>query len=299
MRIAIHDGDITKFPNLALMKISAWHKAHGDEVEWFNALMPYDRVYSSKVFTFTPVDEYLPPDTIKGGTGYGMYGELDAEVDAMDPDYSIYPDCDFALGFLTRGCIRKCPWCCVSKKEGYIHPYRTWEQVKRPDSKKMVFMDNNILGCQFGIEQLESMVGQKVWIDVNQAFDARLVTPEIADIIAKLRWISFIRFACDTDGVLERVLETIELLKERKVPMSKLMVYVMFTDVASGEKRVNALRDVWVNPHVQPYRDFENKVKPTREQINFARYVNRKEIFKTCKSFEEYNVHYRRKGNAV
>jgi hypothetical protein len=69
MRIAIHDGDAHGFPNLALMKISAYYKARGDEVEWFNALMPYDRVYSSKVFTFTPVDEYLPPDAIRGGQG--------------------------------------------------------------------------------------------------------------------------------------------------------------------------------------------------------------------------------------
>ena len=111
MLIGVHESDHTGFPNYALMKLSAWHKEHGDEVEWFNALMPYDRVYSSKVFTFTPEDEYLPPDTIKGGTGYGLYGKLPQEVDDMFPDYSMYPDCDYAIGFLTRGCVRNCPWC--------------------------------------------------------------------------------------------------------------------------------------------------------------------------------------------
>ena len=90
MIIGLHDSDGTNFPNLALMKISAWHKQQGDAVEWWNPLLAYDRVYSSKVFTFTPQCEYLPPNTIKGGTGYGILSELNAEVDAMKPDYSIY-----------------------------------------------------------------------------------------------------------------------------------------------------------------------------------------------------------------
>ena len=118
MIIGLHDSDNTGFPNYALMKISAWHKARGDSVEWFMPLMRYDKVYSSKVFTFTPEDPYLPENTIRGGTGYGIYGTLPDEIDAMYPDYSIYPDCDYAIGFLTRGCIRKCPWCIVPRKEG-------------------------------------------------------------------------------------------------------------------------------------------------------------------------------------
>ena len=126
MRVAIHDADITqlktnnKFPNLALMKISAYHKARGDSVEWFMPLYSslYDRVYSSKVFDFTPEDPYLPEDTIKGGTGYGIFEDLPDEIDKMFPDYSIYPECDYAIGFLTRGCINKCPWCYVPVNGG-------------------------------------------------------------------------------------------------------------------------------------------------------------------------------------
>ena len=89
--IALHDGDRNDFPNLALMKLSAWHKAQDDTVEWWNPLLSYDRVYSSKVFTFTPECAYLPPDTIRGGTGYGIYEDLPEEIDAMFPDYSLYP----------------------------------------------------------------------------------------------------------------------------------------------------------------------------------------------------------------
>lgn len=212
MLIALHDSDHTGFPNYALMKISAWHKAQGDTVEWFMPLGQYGRVYSSKVFTFTPEDPYLPPDTVKGGTGYGIYDPLPDEIDDMFPDYSIYPDCHYAIGFLTRGCIRACPWCVVPRKEGKIRPYRTWQQIKRQDSRDIVLMDNNVLACPWGVEQLESMVGQDVRIDTNQGLDSRLVTPEIAKILSKLKWIRFIRTACDTDASMESVGRMIELL---------------------------------------------------------------------------------------
>lgn len=212
MLIALHDSDHTGFPNYALMKISAWHKAQGDAVEWFMPFGKYDRVYSSKVFTFTPEDPYLPPDTVKGGTGYGIYDPLPDEIDDMFPDYSIYPDCHYAIGFLTRGCIRACPWCVVPRKEGKIRPYRTWQQIKRQDSRDIVLMDNNVLACPWGVEQLESMVGQDVRIDTNQGLDSRLVTPEIAKILSKLKWIRFIRTACDTDASMESVGRMIELL---------------------------------------------------------------------------------------
>ena len=97
-----------KFPNYALMKISAWHKSQRDTVEWRKPLEFFDRVYSSKVFDFTPENPYLPPDTIKGGTGYGLFTELAPEVDGMFPDYSIYPDCEYAIGYLACGCPNRC-----------------------------------------------------------------------------------------------------------------------------------------------------------------------------------------------
>ena len=201
MHIGLHDSDNTNFPNLALMKISAWHKAQGDMVEWWNPMFPYDRVYSSKVFTFTPECAYLPPDTIKGGTGYGIYNELPPEIDAMLPDYSIYPNCKHAVGFLTRGCIRNCLWCVVPKKEGMIRPYRTWQEIKRPDSRDIVFMDNNVLACPHGIDQMQQMVGENVRVDFNQGLDARLITPEVAKLLSRLKWIRFIRMSCDTDAM--------------------------------------------------------------------------------------------------
>lgn len=105
MIIGLHDAESDHmpkktFPNLALMKLSAYHKAQGDTVGWWNPLMWYDRVYSSKVFDFTPINPYLPPDAIRGGTGYydiPITQSLPSDVDEIYPDYSIYPECDYAI----------------------------------------------------------------------------------------------------------------------------------------------------------------------------------------------------------
>lgn len=288
MRIGLHDSDKTDFPNLALMKLSAYHKAQGDEVEWWNPLERFDRVYSSKVFTFTAENPYLPPDAIKGGTGYRIYDELPPEVDGVFPDYSIYPSCNHAIGFLTRGCIRNCPWCVVPKKEGKIRAYRTWREVKRPDSRDIVFMDNNVLACEHGIEQMRDMVGENVRIDFNQGLDARLITPEIADLLARLKWIRFIRMSCDTDAMLDIVLMAIDRLAERGVKPSKIFVYLLVQEIGSAEKRAVELRSAGAEVFAQPYRDFENRIEPTKEQKAFARWVNRKEIFKTTERFADY-----------
>lgn len=288
MLIGLHDSDKTGFPNLALMKLSAHHKAAGDTVEWWLPIVQYDRVYSSKVFTFTPEETALPDCTVKGGTGYGILDKLPPDVEEMFPDYSIYPDVDYAIGYLTRGCIRKCPWCIVPRKEGYIHAASTWREIKRPDSKKILFLDNNVLACSHGIAQIEDMIGQDVRIDFNQGLDARLIDSDIAAILSKVKWIRSIRMSCDTDAMLDVVLGAIDLLKQHGIKPWRIFVYLLVQDIPSAEHRALALRDAGVDVFAQPYRDFENRIEPTKEQKAFARWVNRKEIFKRCQSFAEY-----------
>lgn len=285
MRIAIHDADAehllkgkasNKFPNLALMKISAWHKKHGDFVEWWQGpMVSYDKVYSSKVFDFTPENPYLPSDTIKGGTGYGgdISRELPSEIDAMYPDYSIYPDCDYAVGFLTRGCPNHCPWCYVPAKEGNIRPYRSWRQIVRSDTDKLVLMDNNILACEYGVAQLADMIGSGYQIDLNQGMDARLVTPEVADILARLDWIRFLRFSCDQCAQIEPVCRAIELLSEYGVKSYKIFVYVLVRkDVQDAAYRVECLkRYPGISLYGMPERNEALGIVPNREQLIFAR----------------------------
>lgn len=141
------------------MRISAWHKAQGDIVEWWDGMLPYERIYMSKVFTFTPDNDTVmqTDEIIKGGTGYRDYGSLPEEIEVMQPDYSIYPRYPYAVGFLTRGCIRSCPWCIVPQKEGSIRPAATWQEIKRPDSRTMILLDNNVLAHEYGLQQIEEM----------------------------------------------------------------------------------------------------------------------------------------------
>lgn len=282
MKIGLHDAEAehshskTKFPNYALMKISAWHKAHGDTVEWWQPLMEYDRVYSSKVFDFTPENPYLPPGTIKGGTGYGLYANLEPEIDAMFPDYSIYPNCDYAIGYITRGCPNHCRWCVVPKKEGNIRPYRTWRDLVRPDTDKLILMDNNILACRYGIDQLADMVGSGYRIDLNQGMDARLVDDHIAGILTHLQWIRFIRFSCDQIPQIEAIMRAAELLEKHGKKPYNLFIYLLVTkDVENAAYRVEQLKRLkGIRIYAQAERNELMGIRPNREQLEFAqRYV--------------------------
>jgi len=262
----------------------------GDTVEWWKPLFQYDKVYSSKVFTFSPENEYLPENTIRGGTGYGLYDDLPPEIDGMKPDYSIYPDVDYAVGYLTRGCIRQCPWCIVPRKEGRIRAYSTWQDIKREDSKKIVFMDNNVLACFHGVAQLTSMIGQDIRIDFNQGLDARLISPRIAKILGQLKWIRFVRLSCDSDDMLDVVIRKAELLGEFGIKPWRLFVYVLVQDLPSAERRCIAFREAGMVPFAQPYRDYLNQIEPSKEQKDFARWVNRKAIFKAVPTFSAYTA---------
>ena len=285
MIIGLHDAekDYFKhgkiFPNYALMKISAWHKAQEDAVEWWNPLQKYDRVYSSKVFDFTPIDQYLPEDAIRGGTGYRDLPpdqELPSEIDRIYPDYSIYPNCDYAIGYLTRGCRRKCRWCVVPRKEGHIRAYRHWQEVVRKDTDKLVLMDNNILACEYGINQLESLIGSGYHIDLNQGMDARLVTDDIAQILSKLMWIRFIRFSCDQKAQIEPIRRTVELLGKYGVKPYRVFIYLLVTqDVEDAAERVESLKEYkGINLYAQAERNERLGVIPNDMQLEFAqRYI--------------------------
>ena len=185
MRVALHDSDETNFPNLALMKLSAWHKAQGDEVSWFapDKKLRYDRVYSSKIFTFTP-EQILPSGAIKGGTGYGMSLNLPDEIEHICPDYQLYRHklmlkgrvnklFDCSMGFLTRGCPNDCPWCIVPKKEGGIRAHADIEEFCR--HRHVILMDNNVLAHDHGIKQIEKISRLGLRVDFNQALDARRI----------------------------------------------------------------------------------------------------------------------------
>lgn len=293
-RIGIIDVDgHNGFPNLALMRLSAYHRAKGDSVEWYSPMLHDERnqldlVYMSKVFTFSPDYEYhvFAKEIVKGGTGYKDYSSLPVEIENTYPDYSIYPHFRQAIGFLTRGCIRNCPWCIVPKKEGRIRPAATWKEIKRPDSREIIFLDNNVLASDFGLQQIEEMGHETVYVDFNQGLDARLIKPKVAALLAKLHWIRFVRLACDTSAMLPVIEQAAAYLKEAGIAKSRLWSYMLVQDVAEAEQRAAALDGLGITPFAQPYRDY-NGNEPTKEQKDFARWVNNKAVFHSCR-WSEY-----------
>lgn len=286
MRIGLHDAEKEylkrkTFPNYALMKISAYHKARGDTVDWWEPIRTgtFDRIYSSKIFDFTPDNPYLPPWTVRGGTGYPdipICLTLPPEIDEAFPDYSIYPECSYAIGYLTRGCPNRCRWCAVPEKEGGIRPYRTWEQLVRRDTDNLVLMDNNILACEYGISQLESLIGSGCRIDLNQGMDARLVDDRIAGILARLKWIRFIRFSCDQESQIEAIERAAGLLERHGKKPYNLFIYLLVTeDLTDAACRVERLKRLkGISLYAQPERNGRKGIVPNARQKEFVqRYV--------------------------
>ncbi len=282
MLIGLHDSEkehfkkAKTFPNYALMKISAYHKKKGDCVEWWDTSKEYDLVYSSKIFDFTKENKNLPQGTIKGGTGYDIKKKLPQEIEDTYPDYSIYPECDFAIGYITRGCPNKCHWCYVPEKEGEIKPYRIWTQIVRYDTQNLVLMDNNILASDYGINQLRDMVGKGWKLDLNQGMDARLVTEEIADILAKLQWIKYIRFSCDTISQVKHIDKVADMLGRRGIKPYRLFIYVLVRkDLDEADYRVQQLkRHNGIHLYAQAERNEGLGIKPNKWQLEFTnRYI--------------------------
>ena len=283
VKIAIHDADKTGFPNLALMKLSAWHKAQGHHVEMFQSLFKsqYDHIYSSKVFTFTPEDAYLPATAERRGIGRGDIGALPEEVEHTCPDYTLYGS-THAQGFVTRGCPNKCPWCIVPNKEGALRDHADVEEFLG-GMKEIVLMDNNVLASEHGIRQLEKISRLGVKLDCNQGLDARLVDPAIAAVLGSIRW-KRMRFACDRAAQMPAVERAVNLVRAaggKKTFGDRIFVYVLVQDIADAMERVEFLRRLDVDAFAQPYRDFVNKTEPSDELRRFARWVNHKAIFKS------------------
>jgi hypothetical protein len=284
MRVGLLDIDGHNFPNLALMKISAYHRASGDSVEWVDHFRQYDKVFLSKVFTFSQDNEFYidSPIILKGGTGYDALITLPPDIDKILPDYSLYPSFKSAYGFITRGCPNNCSWCVVPRKEGNIHPYSDIEEILQ-GRNSAILMDNNILASDYGIRQIEKIIRLKVKVDFNQGLDARRIDRPMAKLLAQVKWLSPLRMACDTDNMLPIVIRATGLLREYGCKPSNYFIYLLVKDIESAIMRAETLKEFKLDPFAQPYRDFTTNKEPSKEQKQFARWVNHKAIFKSVK----------------
>lgn len=285
----------SKHPNLALMKISRYHKQKGDYVGWYNGISHYDKVYAAKVFTFTPDYGYFinADEVEKGGTGYDLHKVLPEEIDRLQPDYSIYPQINLktAYGFLTRGCPNKCKWCVVPQKEGNIHSYMDVDEIAVDGRTDLVLMDNNVLASDYGLAQIEKIVERKYRVDFNQALDARLVTDDVAKLLAKVRWLNHIRFGCDTPKQVVECEKAMALIDSyRDTPMHYLLYTIIIGDIGECYERTSHFRgNDRVRMVAQPYRDFNNPKQVIPQwQKDMARWAMRRELYAVCdfKDFE-------------
>lgn len=291
MRIGLLDVDGHNFPNLALMKISAYHKSLGDDVEWYTSFPNYDILYKSKVFTFSPHYSFYTTNANKiiyGGTGYDHSTILPDEMDILCPDYSIYPKYKSAYGFLTRGCPNNCSWCIVPKKEGKIRPYAEIE-LFLDGRKSAILMDNNVLASEWGIKQIEKIIKLKIKIDFNQGLDARLIDRPMAKLLSRVKWLSPLRMSCDTMNMIQPIKKATRYLREFNCTPQRYFIYVLVKDIDDGHRRVKLLDKWGLDPFAQPYIDFSGKNKVTKEQRRFARWVNHKAAFRST-TWENYNT---------
>ncbi len=288
MNIGLIDVDSHNFPNLALMKISAYHKNRGDDVEWWNGLKHYDLVYKSKVFTelYSADIEYCinAEKIIGGGTGYDLKNKLPYEVEHTYPDYSLYGVKEKAIGHLTRGCPRNCPFCIVSEKEGNVHTVAELSEFWE-GQKEIVLMDSNITASKDCERHFDALIESKAPINFEGGHDIRSLTDKGADQLNRMRT-SMIHFAWDNYEF-----DTYDCLKRFRPLLDKedrkLRVYVLTnfnTDHEQDLERVYKLIELGYDPYIMIY-DKPHSPKVTRKM---QRWCNNKYIFRSCEKFEDY-----------
>lgn len=284
MKIGLVDVDGHNFPNFALMKISAWHKSHGNEVHWYNPMFTghCDRVYMSKVFTFSSDYEYHvdADEIIRGGTGYDIKSVLPQEIeDSMLMDYSIYPQYPFSVVFLSRGCIRDCPFCLVREKEGYIKPVTPVDL--NPNGKWIEVLDNNFFANPNWHEAVEWIMRSKQKVKLH-GVDIRIMNEEQAAALKMMKHYRQPHIAWDLPKLdLQPQLETFA----RYVRSSSITCYVLIgfnSTIEQDLHRVRVLKKMRYTPFVQAYRDFENKRQRTWYEVDFARWANNRFFLNSC-----------------
>ena len=300
MQIGLYDVDGHNFPNLALMKLSAWHKRQGDSVEFVLPLKHYDKIYVSKVFgdEYSKISDFVlqADEIVYGGTGFAITVEngkevyhkdrdpnLPYEIEHICPDYSLYPDLTKgkAFGFLTRGCCNNCDFCIVSKKEGMCSKKVADLSEFWNGQKGIVLLDANILACKDRIELLNQLADSKAKVEFTQGLDARFITEEVAEMLAKIK-IMRVHFAFDFMKNEKAIIRGLRIYKEIVGTSDRnAIVYILTnfdTTIEEDLYRVNMVQEVGFSPDIRIYR------KHTAPQIlrDLQRWANNRLLYRSC-----------------
>ena len=307
------DVDGHNFPNLPLMKLSAWHKERGDEVVWYDVFTGHcDRVYMSKVFSFSHEFPFVvdADEVIKGGSGYAIKNingreiynkDIDIpliyEIEHTYPDYSLYPEHtkDTAYGFMSRGCPRGCSFCHVKAKEGL-------KSVKVADlsefwrgQKNIELLDPNTLACKDWRDILQQLIDSRASVNFDQGLDIRMMTEEKAQMLAQIK-ISAIHFAWDRYEDKDIIQPKFKTFREQsKINAHNLQVYCLCGDkerrvLDSDLERIYWLRENGYAPYVMLY---DKAALPKGHELRkLQRWVNNRIIFWSTPTFEEYKTQW-------
>lgn len=307
MRVGLIDVDSHNFPNIPLIKLSAWHKENGDTVEWYKPILGHmDVVYMSKVFSFSEDYPFVidADKIVRGGSGYAIklidgkeiyYKSLDSDlpydIEHIFPDYSLYPEFtkDTAYGFLTRGCPRNCAFCHVAEKEGKC-------SVKVADlsefwngQKNIVICDPNLIACKDWKNLLQQLIDSKAYIDINQGVDIRIMTENKAEMLSKLK-VRNIHFAWDRYEDKNIILPKFQMFREISGwSYRKMTIFILTnfnTTFEQDLERVYTLRDMGYNPYIMVYDKVHTTTKDNVRRLQ--RWVNNRVIFRSTSTFDEY-----------
>lgn len=291
IRIGLIDVDSHNFPNLCLMKLSAYHKAQGHQVCFWNPLFYFDVVYKSRVFTDTYSKDNITvrnaEQVIKGGTGYGHGPDLPDEIEHSYPDYSLYPQySETAYGFLSRGCPRGCGFCIVGGKEGRKSRKVADLSEFWRGQREIKLMDANLLACPDHEKLLLQLAKSRALVDFSQGLDIRLITRDNVALLNQVRT-KTVHFAWDNpDEDLTRYFR--QFLEWTSIKNPRLRRVYLLTNYGSTHEqdlyRVETLRQMGFDPYVMIYE------KPTAPPItrHLQRWVNNKRLFYAIPSFSDY-----------
>ena len=299
MNIGLYDVDSHNFPNLPLMKISAWHKARGDSVEFVLPLKYYDKIYVSKVFgnEYSQMPNFClqADEIVYGGTGFAITVEngkevyhkdrdpnLPDEIEHIYPDYSLYPDLtkDKAYGFLTRGCCNNCDFCIVSKKEGLCSQKVADLSEFWHGQKEIILLDANILACKERLYLLKQLADSKAWIDFSQGLDARFITEEVAKALNAVKK-NIVHFAFDFMKNEKAIVKGLKMYSQYNKVSTSDSVYILTnfdTTIEEDLYRVKMVQEAGFIPDIRIYR------KNTAPQIlrDLQRWSNNRFIYRSC-----------------
>ena len=328
MKVGIIDADLIgrkkhRFPNLASMKVSGYHKKNGDDVELlldYDNIKDYDIVYISKAFTDTYVDEsILEYDNVKyGGTGffYDKAEPLPYEVEHSKPDYDLYKDwvnsmlekgvkrlefkyyLDYSIGFTTRGCFRKCGFC-VNKNYNKVNRHSSVEEFLDKDRKYICLLDDNILGYGKWREVFSELQATGKRFEYKQGMDERTLTDEKVQTILNSKYKGDIIFAFDNiedKGIIEEKLKLWRKYDDKKIP--KFYVLCGFDkegkydkefwlrDIKETFERIHILMKYKCTPYIMKFEKYEDS-QYRGMYINIGRWCNNLSLFKKM-SFREW-----------